>query len=99
MLTFARLTEEAKRNRAIKFLEKANKRGILPLSDETFEILQQKHPEASEASGDMLLKDTSQDVHVVIYKSINSETRGAASPSEMDLTYDAVYWFQVTLGM
>ena len=67
-------------------MEKANKGGILPLSDETFEILQQKHPEASEASDDMLLKETPPEVHLVIYESINSEmvkdalkkTRGAA---------------------
>ena len=46
-LTFARLTEEGKVNKAIKILEKANKGGILPLSEKRFEILQQKHPEAS----------------------------------------------------
>ena len=46
-LTFARLTEEGKVNKAIKILEKANTGGILPLNNETFEILQQKHPETS----------------------------------------------------
>ena len=73
-------------------MEKTNKGGILPRSDETFEILQQKHLEASEASVDMLLKETPQEVHLVIYESINSEmvkyalkkTRGAAGRSEMD---------------
>ena len=45
-LTFARLIEEGKDNKEMKILEKANKGGILPLSDETFEILQQKHPKA-----------------------------------------------------
>ena len=76
-LTFARLIEEGKVN---KVIEKANTGGTpLQLSNETFEVLQQKHPEASE-------------VHPVIYKSINSEmvkdaikkTRGAAGPSGMD---------------
>ena len=57
-LTSARLIEEGKVNKAIKILEKANKGGIPPLSDETVEILQQKHPEASEASDEMLLKET-----------------------------------------
>ena len=69
-----------------------NKGGILPLSYETFEILQQKHPEVSEESDDILLKETTQEVHPVIYESINSEmvkdaikkTRRAAGPSGMD---------------
>ena len=42
----------------MKILEKVNKGGILSLSDETFEILQQKHSKASEASDDILLKGT-----------------------------------------
>ena len=55
-LTFSRLLEEGKVNKAIQILEKANKGGILPLSGQTFEILQQKHPEASKASHDIILK-------------------------------------------
>ena len=39
-LFFARLIEEGKVNKTRKTFEKANKGGILPLSDETFEILQ-----------------------------------------------------------
>ena len=68
---------------------KANRGGILPLSGETFETLQQKHPEVSEASDYTLLKETRQEVYPAIYESINSEmvndtiklTRGAAGPS------------------
>ena len=67
-LTFAQLIEEGKVNKAIKISEKANKGGILPLSDETFEILQQKLPETSEASDKILLKETPQEVHPVIYE-------------------------------
>ena len=40
-ITFARLIEKGKVNKAIKTLEKS-KRGTQPLSDEKFEILQQK---------------------------------------------------------
>ena len=54
-------------------MEKANNGGILSLSDEKFEILQQKHPDASEASDDILLKETPQEVHPAIYERINSE--------------------------
>ena len=67
-LFFARLIEEGKVNKTRKTFEKANKGGILPLSDETFEILQEKHTEASEASDDILLKETTQEVDLVIYK-------------------------------
>ena len=97
-LTFAQLTEGGKVNKAIKILEKANKGGILPLSEERFEILQQKHPETSEAPYEknptkrILLKETPQEVHSVIYESINSDmvkdamkrTKGAVGPSGMD---------------
>ena len=41
-LTFARLIEEGKVNKAIQILEKPKKGGILPLSDETFEIFSKK---------------------------------------------------------
>ena len=36
----------------------------------TFEILQQKHSEAPEASDDILLIETRQEVHPVVYESI-----------------------------
>ena len=91
-LTFGRIIEEGKVNKAIKILEKANRGWVLPLNDETFEVLQQKLSEASEASDEILLKETPQEIHPAIYKSINSEmvkyaikrTRGAAAPSEMN---------------
>ena len=58
----------------------------------TFEILQQKHSEAPEASDDILLIETRQEVHPVVYESIILEivknaikkTRGAVGPSGMD---------------
>ena len=73
-------------------MEKANKGGMLPLSEKTLEILQRKYPEASEASDDILLKETPQEVHLVIYESRNSEmvkdaiknTKVSAGPSGMD---------------
>ena len=43
-LIFARLIEKGNVNNTTKILKKANKVGILPLSDEMFEILQRKHP-------------------------------------------------------
>ena len=43
-LTFARLLEEGKVNKAIQILQKANKGGILPLSGQTFEIFHKNLP-------------------------------------------------------
>ena len=56
-----------------------------------FEMFQQNHPKAPEASDD-ILKETPQELYPVIYESINSgmvkdsikKTRGAAGPSVMD---------------
>ena len=83
--------------KAINILEKNSKEytgGIHSVSGERFEILQQKESEASEAdaSDDILLRETPQDAHPVIYKSINYKkikdatikTAGAAGPSGLD---------------
>ena len=71
--------------------EQANKGGILSLSVEMFEILQQKHSKVSKGSDDILIQEKPQEVHPVIYESINSEvvkdaikkTRRATVPSGM----------------
>ena len=86
---FARFMEDGKVNKALKLLERSNKGGILPLTEETFEVLLEKHPKASEASNDILIQEEVQKVHPVIYDSIDSEmvrgaiekTRGSAGPS------------------
>ena len=50
----AQFMEDGKVNKALKLLESLNKRGILPLTEETFEVLLEKYPKASEASNDLL---------------------------------------------
>ena len=62
------------------------------LTEETFEVLLQKHPKASEASNDILIEEEVQNVHPVIYDSIDLEmvreaikkTRSTAGPSGLD---------------
>ena len=44
---FARFMEDGKINKDLKLLESSNKGGILPLTEETFELLLEKHPKAS----------------------------------------------------
>ena len=90
---FARFMEDGKVSKALKLLESSNKGGILPLREETFEVLLEKHPKATEASSDILIQEEVQDIHPVIYDSIDSEmvrdaiekTRGPAGPSGLDV--------------
>ena len=85
---FARFMENGKVNKALKLLENSEKGGILPLTEETFEMLLEKHPKASEASNDILIEEEVQNVHPVIYDSIDSKMfrdaivkiRGSAGP-------------------
>ena len=67
---FARFMENGKVNKALKLLE-SSKGGILPLTEETFEMLLEKHPKASEASNDILIGEEVENVHPVIYDSID----------------------------
>ena len=50
-------------NKALKLLKSSNKGGILPLTDETFEVLLEKHPKASTAFHDILTEEKSQNIH------------------------------------
>ena len=85
---FARFMENGKVNKALKLLESSEKGRILPLTEETFEMLLEKHPKASEASNDILIEEEVQNVHPVIYDSIDSKMvrdaiikiRGSAGP-------------------
>ena len=89
---FTRFMEDGKVNKSLKLLESSNKGGILPLIEETFEVLLEKHPKAFEASNDILIQEEVQNVHPVIYNSIDSEmvrdaikkTPGSAGPSGLD---------------
>ena len=70
---FAWFMENGKVNKALKLLESSKKGGILPLTEETFETLLEKHPKTSEASNDTLIEEEVQNVHPVIYDSIDSK--------------------------
>ena len=83
--------ENGKVNKALKLLESSEKGRILPLTEETFEMLLEKHPKASEASNDILIEEEVH-THPVIYDSIDSKivrdaiikTRGSAGPLGLD---------------
>ena len=64
---------DGKVNKGLKLWKSSNKWGILPLTEKTFDVLLQKHPKASKASNDILIEKEVQNVHPVIYNSIDSE--------------------------
>ena len=53
-------------------MAKGNINGILPLNDETLQLLQ-KHPGSQPVSEDTLLKGNIPEVHHVIFKEIDDE--------------------------
>lgn len=66
--------------------------GILPLNDETLEMLRQKHPEGSESYEDTLIQGPIKSVNAVVYDVIDEDmimraaktTKGGSGPSGMD---------------
>ena len=65
--------EDGKVNKELKLSQSLNKGGILPLTEETFEVLLEKHSKAYEVSNDILIEEEAQNVRTVIYDSIDSE--------------------------
>ena len=84
--------EDWKVNKTLELLQSLNKRGTLPPIEETFEVILEKYPKASEASNKILIEEEVQNVHPVIYDSTDSEmvrdaikkTHGSAGPFGLD---------------
>ena len=89
---FAEHMQKGNVNSAIKLLSSKMQNGILPLNDETMNMLKQKHPKASKASDDVLLPDTPETIHEIRYEELTADnirraamrTKGGAGPSNMD---------------
>ena len=70
---FVTLMAKGNINGALKLLSNNMSNGILPLNDETLQLLQQKHPDAQQVSEDTLLQGNIPEVHPVIFKEIDDE--------------------------
>ena len=89
---FAEHMQKGNVNSAIKLLTNNMENGILPLNDQTLKLLKEKHPNAAEASKDVLLPDMPEKLHEIRYEEITAEsirraalrTKGGAGPSNMD---------------
>ena len=79
-------------NGAIKLLSDNMVDGIVPLNDDTLEILRQKHPDQTQAEDEVLLPDEPIEIHPVIFDEIDADairqaavrTKGGSGPSGMD---------------
>ena len=79
-------------NKAIKVITNNMAGGVLPLNDETLNLLVQKHPEASKMSDGTLLHGPIKPTNPIIYEEIDENmilkaakiTEGGSGPSGMD---------------
>ena len=89
---FAKQMNKGNVNGAIKLLTNKMQNGVLPLNNETLNLLKQKHPQPSPATAEVLLPDVPEKVHPIKFENINADTarnavtktKGGSGPSGMD---------------
>ncbi len=89
---FKELMQKGNVNGAIKLLTNNMKGGILPLNNETMELLRTKHPDGKEANEEALLPGEIPTVEPIIFETIDEQmvlkaaqlTKGGSGPSGMD---------------
>ena len=91
---FAKLVMEGQIKAALRFLSDNDSKGLLPLSDDVMEQLQEKHPEPQEARLGSLLFGPIEDIPDCLCNEIDGEmirdaalrTKGSGGPSGVDST-------------
>ena len=89
---FLKAMQKGNINGAIKILTNNMENGILPINDNTLQLLRQKHPEAKDPPENVLLTDDEKFVHPIKFEMIDEEmvrraasrTKGGAGPSGLD---------------
>ena len=79
-------------NGALRMLSDENMAGILPMNDDTLELLKEKHPDGDDMFDEMLLKGPREYVDPIIFESIDADliarlalnTKGSSGPSKFD---------------
>ena len=79
-------------NGALRLLTNNMSNGILPLSNETLQILSLKHPEAQQAHHKALLRGPKRQIHSIVYEDIDKDlvkkaaikNKGGCGPSGID---------------
>ena len=65
--------QKSNANGALRLLTNNMSNGILPLSDETLQILSLKHPEAQQAHHEALLQGPKKQIHSIVYEDIDED--------------------------
>ena len=89
---FSNLMRKGDVNGAIKLLSSNMQNGILPLNEETLQMIKLKHPEAKEVSDDVILNGPLQQIYAIAYENIDetlvlkaaTATKGGSGPSGLD---------------
>ena len=89
---FAALMRKGNVNAAINLLTKNMRNGILPLNNETLNLLRLKHPDPKDAHESVMLSDVPERMHPVKFEVIDTEmirkaamkTRGVSGPSGLN---------------
>ena len=84
--------QKGKVNGALKILTNNMRGSILPVTDETLQLLELKHPDAKDTSQQALLQGPIQNMHPIVFDDIDEEliknaairTKGGAGPSGLD---------------
>ena len=89
---FAGLMKNGKVSAAVKLLTENAQGGILPLNDETINLLREKHPEGKDTDPNCLLEGEIEPIHPSVFETISAaqiqeaalRTKGGSGPSGMD---------------
>jgi len=89
---FSDLMFLGKVNAALKLLSNERSRGLVLISDEVINTLQENHPEAQPKFEDLLLQGPTQEVHPAMFQVIDGDliqrmaakTKGSSEPSQLD---------------
>ena len=89
---FKQLIQKSNVNGGLRLLTNNMSNGILPLSDETLQILSLKHPKAQQPHHEAILQDPKKQMHSTVYEDIHEylvekaaiKTKGGCGPPGLD---------------
>ena len=80
---FAALMKKGNVNAVINLLTENMRNGILPLNNETFNLLRLKHPDLKDAHESVMLSDVPERIHPVKFEVIDAEMKRKAAMKTM----------------
>ena len=99
---FKQLMQKSNVNGGLRLLTNNMSNGILPLSDETLQILSWKHPEAQQAYHEAILQGPKKQIHSIVYEGIDEdlvEKAATKTKGERDQSgFDADNWRRILVS-